>query len=168
MKKKQTAFTVILVLLIAGIFSSCKKEEIGGYEEYNAEIVGKWQLVAVSSWAGEPIDYLPYNIIYDFRENNILQVAGEIEGIDDYKGHVAGEYSYKTFRHRPSAFQSRTESPAGVPPLPSMEIDGESYTFYFAWFFLDFPNITTMRLSSHKSGELVLVRIEDLAKMNQN
>jgi hypothetical protein len=168
MKKKQTALTLIIAILFAGFLFSCKKEEVGGFEEYDANIVGKWQVIADLGWVGEPIDYLPYNIIYDFRENNILHVSGEIESIDDYKGHVAGEYSYKTFRHRPSAFQARTESPAGVPPLPSMEIDGEIHTFYFSWFFPNFSEVRTMILSYPKSGGLELVRIEDLAKMNQN
>jgi hypothetical protein len=98
MKKKQTAFTVILVLLIAGIFSSCKKEEI---EENPPQILGKWQLVDAnySNDKGESIrtDYSNSHIFYDFQENNVLVVSGDTIDIDDYRGHGIGEYSYKAF-----------------------------------------------------------------------
>jgi hypothetical protein len=149
------------------LYSSCKKEEVGGYEEYDANIVGKWQVISVSNWTVQHIDYLPYNIIYDFRENNTLHVSGITDSIQDYKWHQAGEYSYKTFRPRPLAIEPNTQAPAGVPNSPIMDINGEIYSLHFLYNSYHIPGIPSIRLFFPKFGAIELVRIEDLAEINQ-
>jgi hypothetical protein len=167
MKKKQRTLTLIIAILFAGFLFSCKKEEVGGFEEYDANIVGKWQVIADLGWGGEPIDYLPYNIIYDFRENNTLHVSGITDSIQDYKWHQPGEYSYKTFRHRPLAIEPNTQAPAGVPPSPRIEINSERYSLHFIHDSYHIPGIPSIRLFFPKFGAIELVRIEDLAEINQ-
>lgn len=94
----RTTITLFLLLTITVSFSSCKKEEIE--KEYPTHHLGKWQLVTVKLYnidLGEfvPLDYSHANIIYDFRKNNVLIVSGEIEDIEDYKGHEIGEHFYE-------------------------------------------------------------------------
>lgn len=98
MNTNRTAFAIILTLIIAVNFSSCKKEEIE--KDYPTQHLGKWQLVFINLYnieLGEfvPLDYSHANIIYDFRENNILFVSGKIDDIEDYRGHEVGEHFYE-------------------------------------------------------------------------
>jgi hypothetical protein len=155
MKKKQRALTVILLLLTAGIFSSCKKEEI----KYKPvpDIQGKWQLIGPSSWDGEPTisDYLSMNIIYDFQENNVLIVSGEIEGVEEYSGLEAGEHSYH-------------QIPVLEGALPQIKIGNDMFSFAFGGVFFDYYQGGALHLYPHlenpyrKRGAYILVKVEDL------
>jgi len=141
MNTKHIAFTVILSLLITVSFSSCKKEEIEA-EEYPTHHFGKWQLVAVEyrteTFELISADYSHANIIYDFRENNILVVSGEIEDIEDYRGHEIGEHPYKAF-------------PIPTFNLWTMKIEGDILSYSYNNYVL--PSV--MRLNSQQPDNLL-------------
>jgi|SRR5690554_1389491 len=140
MNTKRIAFTLILSLLIGISFSSCKKEEID--EEYPTQHLGKWQLVAVEyrteTFELISADYSQANIIYDFRENNVMVVSGEIEGIEDYRGHAIGEHSYKAF-------------PIPTFNLWTMKIEGDILSYIYDNYVL--PSV--MSLNSQQPDNLL-------------
>lgn len=69
------------------------------YED-SITIIGKWKLVKIQTSGFNPtgtvevFDYSNYNIIYEFKLDNILTISGNIKDIDEYKGHKLGEYLY--------------------------------------------------------------------------
>jgi len=83
----------MVLLVLAGSFSSCAEDE-----EPTTSIIGKWKLVKVTSSFTSigPIsfDYSQYNILYEFKVNDILTVSGKTDNIDNYMGHEIGEHSY--------------------------------------------------------------------------
>jgi hypothetical protein len=125
--------------------------------EETMSIVGLWRLEVVSWWDGEPLhlDYSPNNIIYDFRNNNILSVSGETDGIEDYRGHTEGDHTYKIFPLPPSG-------PAGPCPVPQIEIDAETYTVSFGWVFFDSYEGPAMHIGTQQ-GTLILVNVNNLS-----
>lgn len=141
MNTKRIAFTLILSLLIAVNFSSCKKEEIEE-EEYPTHHFGKWQLVTVGNRTETfelvSADYSQANIVYDFRENNVMVVSGEIEDIEDYRGHEIGEHSYKAF-------------PIPTFNLWTMKIEGDILSYIYDNYVL--PSV--MRLNSQQPDNLL-------------
>jgi len=116
-------------------------------------ISGKWKLVAVSYWDLEPLilDYSQYDIIYDFKENNILMVSGEAESMDDYRGHERGEHHYERLPISRSGL-------TGIP-LPQIRIGTKTYGITFGWVFFSFYEGGAMHIST-KRGTLILVRQE--------
>ena len=152
---------LILSLTLIGVFSSCNKEEKDKETtEYTADIVGKWKLIAVYYWDWEPLtlDYSQNGIIYDFNENNELIVFGEIENIDDYRGHEKGKHSYKVLP---------IPVPADCLPSPQIEIDSETHGFSFGWVFYDFYEGSAMHLNT-KNGTLVLVRKDETVETKKH
>ncbi|HLW50062.1 MAG TPA: hypothetical protein VKZ78_03755 [Sphingobacteriaceae bacterium] len=159
MNTNRTAITLLLLLLITVSFSSCKKTEVTELKEPPTAHIGKWQLVAAHYYmeTGESVspDYSHANIIYDFRKNNILIVSGEIEGIEDYRGHEIGEYFYTAF-------------PIPTFNLAELKIGTDTLTYYYRF---DnsigtrlLPRIGTHMLLSHylsKKASLDLVKIEE-------
>ncbi len=119
MNTKLIALAMFLTLLLAVSLSSCKKAEL---EKYPTQQFGKWQLVAALYYTetGESVtlDYSEANIIYDFRKNNVLAVSGEIEGIEDYRGHEIGEYSCIAF-------------PIPTFSLAQIKIGADTLTYYY-------------------------------------
>ncbi len=97
MKTKFFKFTVIMLLLAAGCFSSCseKVNEKPNIDK-SVSIIGKWKLVKVQVvfYNRDLYDYSHYNIIYEFKSNNVLTVSGETDDIDTYRGHNIGEHVY--------------------------------------------------------------------------
>jgi hypothetical protein len=134
-------------------------ENITGIEGENGvalSLVGsKWKLEVFCYWDEEPInvDYSQYDIIYEFKGNNVLLVSGEMDSIDAYKGHTKGEHSYKIHPIPPSG-------PLG--PCPSghpIEIDTETHTISFGWVFFDFYEGNAMHMNI-MAGELILVKVD--------
>ena len=61
--------------------------------EETASIVGRWKLekINLSSRTGTTCtDCSPYNVVYEFKENGVLTVSGDIENL----GHKSGEYTF--------------------------------------------------------------------------
>jgi hypothetical protein len=82
---KLTTLTVLLLVLAGEL--SCRKEK--------ATIIGRWKLKKVEiPFTGEFNDYSQYNIVYEFKTNNVLTITGEVNHIDNYRGHSLGEYFY--------------------------------------------------------------------------
>ena len=75
-------------------------------------------------------------------------VSGEIDNIDDYRGHEKGKHSYKVLP---------ITVPAHSKPHPQIEIGAETHGFSFGWVFFDFYEGSAMHLST-KKGTLVLVK----------
>jgi hypothetical protein len=61
-------------------------------------IINNWKLLKVTTpfTPVGPItyDYSPYNIIYEFKTNDILIVSGKIDNFEMYRGHVPDTYYY--------------------------------------------------------------------------
>ena len=149
------AFLMALLLIFSGIFSSCTKEE----NEDTSSISGQWKLLEVYYWDWEPIsiDYSQNDIIYDFKENNVLAVSGKMDNINDYRGHKKGNYSYKLLPIPPSG-------PTGPDYCPQMKIGNTTHGFSFGWVFYDYYEGSAMHLET-KKGCLVLVRVEEFLKI---
>jgi len=78
MKANILIFTAFL-LLLAGCFCSCQKKE--NSIEYSSMVVGKWKLEFISD-REQTIDYSKYNIVYEFKTNNVLTVTGKVNNTD--------------------------------------------------------------------------------------
>lgn len=102
MKKVKLFKITVLVLILAGSFSSCSEKVNNADEESATEepatIIGKWKLTKVTlpfTPTGSILhDYSRYSIVYEFNTNGILTVSGETGNIDWYRGHETGEYPY--------------------------------------------------------------------------
>jgi len=143
--------TVFLILL-AGIFSSCTKEN--GERGIQENFVSKWNLIEFCyyDWdQGEPklLDYSQYDIIYDFKINNVLTVSGKMDNVDDYRGHTKGNYFYKYLRIPTSDGSS----------YPLLEIGENTHGLGFGAVYWDFYEGTAMHLSIENGG-LVLARVK--------
>jgi|SRR5690554_285539 len=159
MSTRHIAFTIVLSLLMAGIFSSCKKEEIGIEYRPVPDIQGQWQVITVGYWDDGYLefitpDYRSNNIIYDFGKNNTLTVSGEIAGIEDYGGHSIGEYPY-----------DQIPNPVGTNLPSRMKVGNEEHYYSpYGWVYFDFHEGRAMSLSSPKDSpkraSIFLVRIE--------
>ena len=62
-------------------------------------LYGVWKLVKVTITGDRPdgfltIDYSEYNIVYEFKRNDILTVSGVPENNQHYLVHEAGDYPY--------------------------------------------------------------------------
>jgi len=80
-----------IALLLAGSFSSCIKKN-----EEPASIVGKWKLVESRYFSFinglQVSDYSQYNIVYEFKTNNVLFVSGVAD--DNFSLYGNGEHFY--------------------------------------------------------------------------
>jgi len=102
MKRTILKIQVILIVLTAcvvGCNNINTEEEINTNTEKEiivpANSLGKWKLVNVTfAMVGESNDYSEYNIVYEFKTNNVLTISGKIEGIELYRGHCIGEHTY--------------------------------------------------------------------------
>ena len=56
------------------------------------DILGKWQLIGVTSVWFSPIEHSQDNIIYEFKDNNIVVIFHDSNEIEPYP--LPGEYSY--------------------------------------------------------------------------
>ena len=93
MTTKIVKYAAIALILTTSLFSCTKKDE-------EPTIIGKWKLVEVKEdwdWFGEPKihDYSQYNIVYEFKNINILLVSGKTDNISLVHGN--GEHSYTLF-----------------------------------------------------------------------
>jgi hypothetical protein len=70
----------------------------------NIGILGKWKLVKtdIGFINQTTSDYSQYNIIYEFKSNNILTISGKTDDIEIYKGHEIGEHFYRIVEIMPS------------------------------------------------------------------
>ena len=81
----------IVLLLLVGIFLSCSEEQLNIDRENT--IVGKWKLEKTEHpMSGQHFDYSLYNVVYEFKTNNVLTVSTETENSDIWP--YTGEYSY--------------------------------------------------------------------------
>ena len=81
----------VIMLLMAGSFSSCKKKE---ENKEPASLFGKWKLEKeILPFIGGIYDYSKNNIVYEFHTNGILTVTGESDYIS-YERFKQGEYLY--------------------------------------------------------------------------
>ena len=91
-KLKTTVFFAIL-LILAGFLTSFEKEKVCeeekacecGHEKNSTFLVGnKWKLEFIVGGYGTPsVNYSQYNIVYEFKENNVLVVSGKLDIADD-------------------------------------------------------------------------------------
>jgi|GEM_PF-2184875 len=77
---------IAICLAVTTMFSGCEKEnDLNGENEI---IYGKWQLKTISPLNVQQgmnlmlVDFSPMNIIYEFKENNVLTVSGRVSDID--------------------------------------------------------------------------------------
>ena len=103
---KKTYFITAFFLLFVVSFVSCneKEKEIDKPKTDEQLIIGKWKLEKVcdahpNQMGGtviiECFNHLQFNVIYEFRENNVLIISGGIDDIDEYRGHETGEHFYR-------------------------------------------------------------------------
>ena len=79
----------VVLVFFAGSIYSCTKEN-----EESATIIGKWKYVkCVYPFGNKLYDYSQYNIVYEFKPNNILAISGETH-IENYVGHEIGKHFY--------------------------------------------------------------------------
>ena len=102
------------------------------------------------------LDYSSNSIIYDFKENNVLIVSGEVDDIDDYRGHEMGIYSYKML-------PIPSPEHAGAIYLPQIEIDTKTYGVSFGWVFFDSYEGNAMHINT-ENGTLILVKVDKTVK----
>jgi hypothetical protein len=119
MKKilKYIMLSVVLLSLVGG-FSACERKE---KEIIETRHVGKWKLEKIEKDALN-FDYSQHNIVYEFKTNNILIVSGDIDSIEDYRGHEIGEYFYK--------IPKTVVCPTCLPPPCRLEINGAFYDYF--------------------------------------
>ena len=88
----------VMLLFFAASFCFCKKKydvicpppvsdencailAVPVHDE-KASIVGKWKLMIAKTHGWQPIkctDYCQYNIVFEFKSNNVLTVSGDLE-----------------------------------------------------------------------------------------
>ena len=80
--------------------------EVAGYGVISydpASIIGKWKYVKHTTpfTSSGPIisDYSQYDIVYEFKTNNVFTVSGATDLIDSYQGHAKGDHSYSIGVH---------------------------------------------------------------------
>jgi len=96
MKKVAVAIMCIVSVLFFTI-SGC--EQKSDLNETSNILRGKWQLKSVHSLNAEGVSYMlvdftTYNIIYEFKANNVLTVSGN-DGSIDHGGLEMGKHFYK-------------------------------------------------------------------------
>jgi hypothetical protein len=94
---KNTLKHIAFLLVLAGGFLACKKEDP------TKAVLGKWKLEKIEKttfvpWEGvkglEVFDYSQNDIVYEFKDKNVLTVSGACD-IDNYKGHETGNHFFK-------------------------------------------------------------------------
>ena len=140
---------VAAVLLMT---TGCKRDNSVA-EDDNSSVYGKWKLSFVG-YMDENIspavfDYSQNDIIYDFKGNNVLVISGEMNSIDDYKGHEKGEYYYK----------KHPIPPCGPTALciPQITIGTNTHGIFFGWIFFESYEGGAMHIHTGK-GTLMLVK----------
>jgi len=146
--KKMGFYMVAVVLLMT---TGCERDN--DIVEDTSSILGKWKLEFVgymdTNISPATLHYAQYEIIYDFKENNVLIVSGKTENIDDYRGHEKGTHYYKKL---PITLSGHT----GLP-LPQIEIGKETHGITFGWVFFDSYEGPAMHINTQK-GTLILVK----------
>jgi hypothetical protein len=92
-------------------FFLCGEEKNNAYEDClsvlnivhdeSSSILGKWKLLkTIHPMSGQCSDYSQYNIVYEFKANNILTVSGEddIFGIDEHTYSIIEPNEQNSFR----------------------------------------------------------------------
>ena len=119
-------------------------------------IAGKWKLDFVgymdSNISPAIRDYSQYDIIYDFMENNVLIVSGNVNKIDDYRGHAIGTHSYELLPL--PLFEAPAEACFWGRQI---KIGAETHLISFGWVFFDSYEGSAMHISI-RDGTLILVR----------
>ena len=136
---------------------SNENEDVSNENEDTSSIVGKWKLEVVyfldlTDISPKHLDYSQNDIIYDFKENNVLIVSGKMDNIGDYRGYTKGEHSYEMLPIPPSG--PAGPCPAGIP----IKIDTETLFISFGWVFFDSYEGSAMHIST-QNGTLVLSRV---------
>jgi hypothetical protein len=85
-----------IMLLMAGVVSSCEKNNEDNENPYRENIIGKWKLIEIITIIGygnqntDTVDYSNSNIIYGFQNDSILIITGYVpddlsEGMHTYR-----------------------------------------------------------------------------------
>ena len=130
---KVAVFKIItFFLILSGSFSSCE-EKMNNEPEYVWErdlkaIIGKWKLVKVDIGFYNPItyDYSQSAINYEFKENNVLVILGNIDKIDTYQGHEIGNHVYIM------GPDPNTMGPFSIPYPYAIRIDSLTYHYHLS------------------------------------
>ena len=94
------------VVAVDGYISENKENTVTLNGQYNVVeittmsedvIIGKWKLLQVDIGFDNPttFDYSQYNIIYEFKTNNVLTISGKTGDVEIYRGHEIGEHFYE-------------------------------------------------------------------------
>ena len=93
---KITKLTAFFLFLMGGLIS-CKKEKNNMIEVCPSPVLGKWKLEFVYAGFQTPnVYYSQYDVVYEFKENNVLVVSGKVDVVDS-RIHENGKYYYGVF-----------------------------------------------------------------------
>ena len=161
------AYFAVFSMALLCLFSSCEKGEIDNINVADSDIHGEWKLVTTTfldenDVKPTQIDYLQYNITYNFNTNNVLEVSGPTNVIEDYRGHERGRYTYNRIRFPKGPANPEPENTLGNQTfIYDIIIGKENHGISFGWVFYDYYRGPAMHLNTSK-GILVLIRADKL------
>jgi len=127
-KKLAVAAQCVMCALFIMV-SGCVKQE-SDLKDENDILYGKWQLISISPLNAEGmdlmlVDYSPFNIIYEFKANNVLIVSGNVD--NDYGGLEIGKHFYEV------TLTEIISNPLGLPAPHMVTINSMPYGFSFGY-----------------------------------
>lgn len=130
---QKVAVGMLCVMILAiGVAGCTLSGEVDSKDEETTgiSIIGKWKLVQIEDlFVTNPpprfFDYSQYNIVYEFKTNNILTVFGKIDNVD-YRGLEIGNYFYQM------NYNNDYSDPLYLPYPYMLMIDTISYTYHLA------------------------------------